>query len=39
MKQQIGIHLQNIQTVHAAQYKKQNQQPNQKMGGRPKFLL
>ena len=26
-KQQTGINLQNIQTVHAAQYQKQNQQP------------
>ena len=27
-----GINLQNIQIVHAAQYKKKNKQPNQKMG-------
>ena len=32
-----GINLQNIQTTHAAQYKKQtNKQPNQKMGRRSK---
>ena len=32
---QQGINLQNIQTVHAAQYQK-NKQPNQKMGRTPK---
>ena len=30
-----GINLQNIQTAHAAQYKK-TKQPNKKMGGKPK---
>ena len=34
MKQQ-SINLQNIQTAHGAQYQK-NEQPNQKMGRRPK---
>ena len=34
MKQLTGIILQNIQTVHTAQYQK-NKQPNQKMGKRP----
>ena len=30
-----GISLQNLQTAHAAQYRK-NKQPNQKMGRGPK---
>ena len=33
---QQGINLQNLQTTHVAQYQKTKQQPNQKMGRRPK---
>ena len=33
-----GINLQNIKTVHVAQHQK-NEQPNQKMGRRPKETL
>ena len=32
------INLQNLQAAHAAQYQK-NKQPNQKVGGRPKYTF
>ena len=33
---QQGISLQNLQTVHAAQYPKKKKKPNQKVGRKPK---
>ena len=35
---QQGFNFQNVQTAHAAQYKK-NKQPNQKMGRKPKQTI